>query len=310
MTTLVFPGQGSQYVGMARDFYDNFESAKNTFELVEDITKIKVKKIVFENTDNLLNITKYTQICIYTASMAILEVFYEVFKNTSIFDIKFVLGHSLGEYSALTASKSIMITDCARLLKIRGELMQNAYPENKSGMAAVIGLNSQSLEKIIEKNSLSIEIANDNTPEQVVISGIIDNLKKSEEIIINNGAKKIVYLNVSAAFHSKIMKEAEEKMRDSISEINFYNPIYNVISNYSALASKDKSIIFESLSKQMSSRVKWVNSVKLLESKKEKNIIEIGPGKTLTGIIKRISNKFNHFNINTVDDIDILKNAI
>ena len=150
--------------------------------------------------------------------------------------------------------------------------MQNAYPENKSGMAAVIGLNSQSLERIIEKKSLNIEIANDNAPEQVVISGIIDNLKKSEEIIMSNGAKKIVYLNVSAAFHSNIMKEAEEKMRDSISEINFYNPIYSVISNYSAIASKDKSIIIESLSNQMSSRVKWVNSIKLLESNNEKNI--------------------------------------
>ena len=310
MITLVFPGQGSQYVGMAKDFYDNFQSAKDVFELVEDNTNMKIKEIIFENPNNLLNITKYTQICIYTASMAIFEVFNEIFKNTSLFNISFVLGHSLGEYSALTASKSIMIRDCAKLLKIRGELMQNAYPENKSGMAAVIGLNSHSLEQIIKKNSLNVEIANDNTPTQVVISGIIDNLKKSEEVIINNGAKKIVYLNVSSAFHSKIMKEAEEKMKDSLSKIKLSNPLCYVISNYSGSASKNKSIIFENLSKQMSNRVKWVNSIKLLESKNERNIIEIGPGKTLTGIIKRISNNFNHFNINSVSDIDVLKNAI
>ena len=310
MTTLVFPGQASQYVKMAKDFYDNFQTAKNIFELVEDSTKIKVKEIVFENTDKLLDITKYTQICIYTASMAIFEVFYEIFKNTSLCNINFVLGHSLGEYSALTASKSIKIQDCAKLLKIRGKLMQEAYPEYKSGMAAVIGLDCQSLEKIIEKNLINVEVANDNTPRQVVISGIMDNLKKSEEILIKNGAKKIVYLNVSAAFHSKIMQKAEEKMKNSLSEIDFSNSSYPVISNYSGTANKDKSIIFENLSKQMSNKVKWFDSIKLLESKKEKNIIEIGPGKILTGIIKRISKNFSHFNINEISDIDVLNNAI
>jgi [acyl-carrier-protein] S-malonyltransferase len=310
MTTLVFPGQGSQFVGMAKDFYDNFKVAKYIFNLVEDCTEIKVKEIVFENKDELLDITKYTQLCTYTASMAIYEVFYEIFKNTSIFNINYVLGHSLGEYTALTISKFIKIQDCARLLKIRGELMQEAYPENKSGMAAVIGLDCYTIEKIIEKNLVNIEIANDNTPTQVVISGIMDNLKKSEEILIKYGAKKIVYLNVSSAFHSRIMKKAEEKMKNSLSEINFSNPIYSVISNYSATSSKDKSIIFLNLSKQMSNKVKWVDSIKLLESKNEKNIIEIGPGKVLTGIIKRISKNFKHFNINEVSDIDLLKNAI
>ena len=166
------------------------------------------------------------------------------------------------------------------------------------------------MSKIISKNKLNIEIANDNSPLQVVVSGTIDDLIISESIIIKEGAKKFVKLNVSAAFHSKIMKDAEKKMRDSLFDIELHNPLYHVISNYSAKASNEKSIIFENLSKQMSNRVKWVNSIKLLESKNEKNIIEIGPGKTLTGIIKRISNKFNHFNINTVDDIDILKNAI
>ena len=138
----------------------------------------------------------------------------------------------------------------------------------------------------------------------------MDDLTKSEKILINNGAKKIIYLNVSSAFHSKIMKKAEEKMKRSLSEINFSNPIYSVISNYSATASKDKSIIFSNLSKQMSNRVKWVDSIKLLESKNEKNIIEIGPGKALTGIIKKISKNFNHFNINEVSDIEFIKNAI
>ena len=165
-------------------------------------------------------------------------------------------------------------------------------------MVAVIGLDCMSIEKIIKNYSINIEIANDNTPSQVVISGILDNLKKSEEILIKYGAKKIVYLNVSSAFHSRIMKKAEEKMKNSLSEIDFSNSSYPVISNYSATASKDKSTILANLSKQMSNKVKWVDSVKLLESKNEKNIIEIGPGKVLTSIIRRTSKGFNHYNIN------------
>ncbi len=310
MTTLVFPGQGSQYVGMAKDFYDNFKTAQNVFELVEDCTNIKVKEIIFENTDNLLDVTEYTQICLFTVSIAIYEVFHELFRGTSLFDINFVLGHSLGEYSALTVSKSIEVQDCAKLLKIRGKLMQAAYPKNQSGMLAVLGLDCESIENVIKNNSINVEIANDNAPGQVVISGIMDDLKKSEEILIKSGAKKIVYLNVSAAFHSKIMKTAEVKMKNSLCKINFSNPLYSVISNYSGKATKDKLIIFDNLSKQMSNRVKWVDSIKLLEFNNEKNIIEIGPGKVLTGIIKRISRKFNHFNINQVSDIKLLKNAI
>ena len=310
MTTLVFPGQGSQYLGMAKDFYENFEEARNVFELVEDCTHIKVKDIIFTNSSNFLNITKYTQICIFTASMAIFRVFKKVFKDTHFANINFVLGHSLGEYSALTASKSISIKNCAMLLKIRGELMQNAYPENESGMAAVIGLNCDIVEKIIKSNLIDIEVANDNAPGQVVISGIIENIKKTEDILIKNGAKKIVYLNVSAAFHSKIMKIAENKMKDHLSKINFCDSIYPIISNYSAKANQDKIVIFEQLSKQMSNKVKWLESINLLESKQEKNIVEIGPGKVLTSIIKRISKSFNLYNLNEINDIEKLKNAI
>ena len=188
--------------------------------------------------------------------------------------------------------------------------MQEAYPEKKSGMVAIIGLDCDKIETRIKKNHSQAEVANDNSPGQVVISGIIENLKKSEEIVIANGAKKIVSLNVSAAFHSKIMKKAEVRMQTYLWKINFRNSLYSVVNNYSATANIDKSIIFENLSKQMSSRVKWVDSIRLLESKNEKNIIEIGPGKVLTGIIKKISNNFNHFHINELGDIDILKNAI
>ena len=310
MTTLVFPGQGSQFLGMSKDFYENFNSARKIFQKVENSTNINIKEIIFENRDNLLDITKYTQLCVFSASMAIFEVFKELFGKKDLFlDINYVLGHSLGEYSALVVSSAISLEDCSKLLKIRGELMQDAYPENQSGMAAVLGLNCKDIELIIKDFSLNIEVANDNTPEQVVISGIIEDINKAKEILILNGAKKFVNLNVSAAFHSRIMKKAEEKMKKSLSQVNFTDPLYPIISNYSATASKDKLIIIDNLSKQMSNRVNWVNSIKLLERENENIIIEIGPGKILTQIIRKISKNFNHFNVNEVNDIVVLNNA-
>ena len=311
MIAIVFPGQGSQYLGMARDFYDNFEAAKNVFKTVEECTKIKIKEIIFNNSENLLDITEYTQICVFTASMAIFEVFKEVFgDNIKNSNIEFVLGHSLGEYTALTASNSLSIEDCAKLLTTRGKLMQDAFEVNKSGMAAVIGLDCVKVEMLIDKYSIDINIANDNAPGQVVISGIVESIKKSEVFLLNNGAKKIVYLNVSAAFHSKLMKTAEEEMKKYLINTNFQNPEYQLISNFTGTASKEHSVILENLSKQMSNKVKWTDSIKLLEKMKVNNIIEIGPNKILTGLIRRISKKFNLYNFNEVKDIGVIKNAI
>ena len=311
MTTLVFPGQGSQFIGMSKDFYDNFTSAREVFYKVENITDINVKDIIFENRDNLLDITEYTQLSIFTASMAIFEVFKELFVKTDLFsNINYVLGHSLGEYSALVASNAISLEDCSELLKFRGKLMQNAYPENQSGMAAVLGLNCKDIELIIRNFSLKIDIANDNAPEQVVISGIVKDINKAEEILIQNGVKKIIYLKVSSAFHSRIMKTAEEKMKHKLLNINLANSIYPIVCNYSSIATKDKNVIFDNLSKQMSNKVKWTDSIKLLENFNETKIIEIGPGKILTGLIKRISPNFTLYNFNNIKDIEVLNNVI
>jgi len=302
MTTLVFPGQGSQYVGMSRDFYENFNIVKDTFNLVEEVSNINIKDIVFENQSDLLNITKYTQLAIFCTSISI----YQVLKNEvdlSNLNIQFMLGHSLGEYTALTASDSLSIEDCIKLLKIRGELMNNASEVGESGMAAIIGLNCDSVEKIIFENNLLIEVANDNSPMQIVVSGRTDNLLSSEKVFIENGAKKFHKLNVSAAFHSKIMLNAEDKMKSYLNEITFLNPKTSIISNFSAKNTKDHNTILECLTQQMSNRVKWVDSIKLLERLKEDKIIEIGPGKVLSGLIKRISNSFTFYNINDIVDL-------
>ena len=307
MTTIVFPGQGSQYQGMARDFYDNFRVAKDIFNEVEEITEINIKDIVFENKEKLLDITKYTQLSIFTASIAIYEVFKQVFDTL---DINFVLGHSLGEYTALVASKTLSLKDCIKLLKIRGDLMQNAYPENQSGMAAVLGLDFKIIESVIKEAQLNIEVANDNAPGQIVISGIVENLKNAENILHKNGAKKIIYLNVSAAFHSRIMNKAQEEMKKHLLLSNFNDSIFPVISNFSANANTDSNLILDNLSKQMSNMVRWTESIKYLEKMKETKIIEIGPGKVLTGLIKRISSNFKIFNINFVEDIKAFENVV
>jgi len=307
MTTIVFPGQGSQFVGMTRDFYENFQLAKETFNLVESVTEIKIKDIIFDNVDNLLNVTKYTQLAIFCASISIFKVLNNEI-NIDELNINFVLGHSLGEYTALTAANSLQIHDCAKLLKIRGELMHNSYEPNLSGMVAVIGLNCLDVEKILIDNNLNLEIANDNSPKQIVISGTINNLKTSKNIFLDKGAKKYIFLNVSAAFHSKIMLDAENDMNNYINEVNFENSIFPIISNYSATSSQNKDVIIKNLSSQMSNRVRWVESINFLEQMKENKIIEIGPGRILTSLIKRISNHFSIFNLENISDIDRIKN--
>ncbi len=309
MTALIFPGQGSQFVGMSKDFYDEFSIARETFEIIENSVKINLRDIIFYNKSELLNITKYTQLAIFCTSMSI----FNVLKNEIGIDklsINFSLGHSLGEYTALTASKVISIEDCSILLKIRGELMQDAFKENMSGMCAIIGFDCTKVEKIIKDYKLKVEVANDNSPLQVVISGTKEDLLKSENIIMKNGAKKFIYLNVSSAFHSRLMKSAENKMKLFLNKVIFKDPSCYIISNFSAKDTKDSKIILNNLTKQMSNKVRWVESIKCLNSLNENKIIEIGPGNVLSGMIKRISNNFTLVNINSIDDLYNFANEV
>ena len=199
MTNIVFPGQGSQFVGMGRDFYQEFQEVKDIFSLVEDTTEIKIKDIIFNNFNNLIDITQFTQLAIFTTSISIYNVLIKEASKKKL-DIKTILGHSLGEYTALVASNVISLKTCSKLLKLRGELMQNAYKENLSGMCAIIGKNCEDIENIILDNNLSINVANDNSPLQVVVSGTKENLFKAEPIFINNGVKKIYSFKCVSCF--------------------------------------------------------------------------------------------------------------
>ena len=306
MTSIIFPGQGSQFLGMTKDFFDNFKIAQDTISEIEDATSISIKKIIFDNDDNLLNITNFTQISIFAGSMSIYQTLEKNFGFSNL-NINNMLGHSLGEYSALAAAKSLTISQASSLLKIRGELMNSAIEPNTTNMAALIGLNCEDIISIIKNNNVNVEIANDNSPLQIVISGSNHDIENSEQIFLSNGIKKFVKLNVSAAFHSKFMIEAQKKLSFEIDKINFVDPSCAIVSNFDASINKSINKIIENLKLQMSNRVRWTESIKNIEEKGESQIIEIGPGKVLSGLIKRISNKFDIISINNIQDLEQLK---
>ena len=302
MTAVVFPGQGSQFIGMSKDFFDNFEIARLTFEEIEDYVQIDLKSIIFDGKEDLINITKFTQLSIFTASLVIFKSLQNEM-NLNEDTINVVLGHSLGEYTALACSNKLNLKDCSLILKKRGELMNNAVKPNKSGMAALIGKDSNYIQQVIEKNNINLEIANDNSPIQVVVSGDIEDIKKNKEIFLQNEIKKYVLLNVSSAFHSKYMNEAQNILSKEIDNLNFKSNDISLISNFTAEISNSNNEIISSLKNQMANTVRWTESIKKLEEIGETNIIEIGPNKVLSGLIKRISNKFDIKSINTISDI-------
>jgi malonyl CoA-acyl carrier protein transacylase len=305
MTAIVFPGQGSQYHNMAIDFNNNFKNSRLIFEEIEDYTALNIRNIISSN-DSKLNQTNYTQIAIFSSSIVIYETF---INETSIDKIKpkAVLGHSLGEYTALVASKVLSLKDASKLIKARGDLMNSAIEPNISGMAALIGKDSDCIDKIIEDNKLKIQIANDNSPMQVVISGLIDDIDYSEKIFLSAGLKKFVKLNVSAAFHSKFMHDAQNKLNTIIDNISFSEPDIPIISNYNSLSHSNKNDIILCLKKQMANKVKWTDSIKNLEQSNINEIIEIGPGKILSGLINRISKNFVIKNIDKIEDLKQFK---
>ena len=215
-----------------------------------------------------------------------------------------MLGHSLGEYSALACSKKISLREASIILKKRGDIMQNALAKNKYGMAALIGLSVLEIEKIIKENNMNLQIANDNSPIQVVISGKIEDLIKYENSFKSKNVKKFIKLNVSSAFHSSYMINAQNELNKDIENLKFQNNNIKIISNFNAEVSNDNNSIKLALKNQMSNRVRWTESIKNLENTNDNKIIEIGPGKVLSGLIKRISNKFDIKTYNKIDDFN------
>ena len=304
---VVFPGQGSQIVGMGRDLFENHHVAREVFEEVDDTLNQKLSKITFNGPENELTLTENTQPAIMSVSMALVRVIeYESKKKIHEFSDT-ILGHSLGEYSALCSLNALNLKDATSLLRKRGQAMQDSVINMKTKMVAVIGLDIKKVEKIIEENSVGpkelCEIANDNCPGQVILSGTENGVIFISNILKDNGARSIVDLKVSAPFHCSLMHKASKLMEGYLHDIAFKDLRSNFISNVTAEYEKNSEKIKELLIKQVSSRVRWRESI-IKSTKKVNSIVEIGPGKILTGMNKRINRDYNLLSLSNLDDIN------
>ena len=301
MFSVIFPGQGSQKLGMAKEFFDKFEIVKNIFKEADNILNIPLTKIIFDGPEADLNLTENTQPAIFLTSYAIFNVakkeFGLAFENT-----QFIAGHSLGEYSALCCYDALNFEDTLKILKQRGKFMQEAVPPNEGGMLAILGTKLKIIEEIIDNNNHKCFIANDNSPQQVVISGLKNNIDLfSEEL--NKFKIKNIKLNVSAPFHCNLMKQATENMKDKILNLNLSGIKTPIISNFNAKPTMVASDIKKLLISQIEGRVRWLESVEFMINKGTENFIEIGPGKVLSGLVKRINKNIKTYSINNEKDI-------
>ena len=305
--SIVFPGQGSQYLGMGKHLYDNFSVSKQVFDEVDDALNTKLTEIIFGEDTEKLNLTENTQPAIMAVSIATLEALKNE-KGFKLDDFIFCAGHSLGEYSALVAAESIKLADAAKILKKRGQAMQNAVPVGQGTMAAILNIQVQDLEKFIkEKKFYSIEISNDNCPGQCVVSGQKDEINKLLPLIKNELKKKAIPLAVSAPFHCRMMKPAADELEDFLKQFEINKPVIPIISNVSVLPETVSSEIKKLLVSCVYNRVRWREIVEFFNKNNILECIECGPGKALTNMFKRFE-----FNIKCVklDSEDDLKNYV
>ena len=306
MFSVLFPGQGSQSVGMAKDLYNKFDYIKVLFEEAEDTLNLSIKKIIFEGPPDILNQTENTQPAIFLVSFAI----FSVIKNETSFDITkadYFAGHSLGEYSALACSDVINFRETIRLLKIRGNAMQNAVPKNEGGMVAVLGENIDKVQEIIQKNKNNFNcfLANDNSNGQVVISGRLNDLEKLT-IELKKLNIKNIKLPVSAPFHCVLMSPATKIMDKHLNNAKFSTPNNMIVSNVTAEPSGDPKKIKNLLIEQIEKPVRWRESIVNMINLGCDKFIEIGPGKVLSGLVKRIDRNVKLIPINNIDDLENL----
>ena len=307
MFSVIFPGQGSQIVGMGEELYDKFDIVKNLFKEADETLNFSISKLILEGPKEQLDLTANTQPAIYLISYSIFNVIKKEF-NIDLNKAKYFAGHSLGEYSALSCAGYLEFSDTIKILRIRGEAMQNSVPKGEGGMVAVLGSTVGVIEKILidnEKN-FSAQIANDNSDGQLVLSGKIDDLEKLISALKENSIKNIK-LPVSAPFHCSLMNKATNIMSEELNKLNFQNGDNKLISNVTAEVISDTEDLKSLLIKQIENRVRWRESVIYMIKNDVNQFIEIGPGKVLSGLIKRISREVKIDSINSQSDIESLK---
>ena len=303
MFSVVFPGQGSQEVGMGKIFYEKYDLVKNYFKEADETLNFSISKLILEGPKSDLDLTFNTQPAIFLISYSIFNVIKKEF-NIDLNKAIFFAGHSLGEYSALSCAGYIKFADTLKILKVRGEAMQNAVPKGVGGMIAILGTSIKKIEDIISstQENCNVQIANDNSEGQIVVSGKLKDLDVLTEILKSQNIKNI-RLPVSAPFHCELMSNATKIMRDEINNIQFNNGHNVLMSNVTADRIKDIPDIKNLLIKQIESRVRWRESVINMINNGANNFIEIGPGKVLSGLIKRINKEVKVQPINNSEDI-------
>ena len=308
MKAIIFPGQGSQIVGMGSEFYNNFPAVKKLFEEADEKLGFKISKIILEGPESDLKLTQNTQPSILLVSYSIFTILKDEF-NFNLKKIKYFAGHSLGEYSALLCSDALSFTDSLQLVFERGKSMQQAVPTGKGAMLAILGSQIEEINNyiLLIKSDGVCEVANDNAQGQIIVSG---NTEPIEELrnILKQDKKKCILLPVSAPFHCSLMNAAAIKMKEKIDIINFKKPNFEIVSNVTATPVNSPIDIKKFLVQQIYSKVRWRESIIFMGKNQINDFVEIGPGKVLTGLVKRILPNSNSFSINSIDDIKNLTN--
>ena len=307
MFSVIFPGQGSQMVGMGKEFYDKFDHVKDLFKEADEILNFSISKLILEGPKEELDLTVNTQPAIFLISYSIFNVIKKEF-NIDLNKAKYFAGHSLGEYSALSCAGYLNFQDTLRILRIRGDAMQNSVPKGEGGMVAVLGSTVALIEKMLKDNeqNLKAQIANDNSEGQIVLSGKMDDLDKLILVLKENTIKNIK-LPVSAPFHCSLMNKATDIMNEELNKLIFNHGENKLISNVTAKEISSTEELKELLIKQIENRVRWRESVINMIDNDVDHFIEIGPGKVLSGLVKRINREVKINTINNQGDIESLE---
>ena len=307
MFSVIFPGQGSQIVGMGEELYDKFDIVKNLFKEADETLNFSISKLILKGPKEELDLTINTQPAIFLISYSIFNILKKEF-NLDLNKAKYFAGHSLGEYSALSCGGYLDFSNTLKILRVRGDAMQNSVPKGQGGMVAVLGSTVETIEKILLENKeiLKAQIANDNSEGQIVLSGKIEDIEKLIQILKENSIKNIK-LPVSAPFHCNLMSKATKIMTEELNKLNFENGKNKLISNVTASEINDLDELKSLLIKQIENRVRWRESVIYMINNDINHFIEIGPGKVLSGLVKRINRDVKIDTINNQSDFESLK---